>query len=162
MIGGEFFQSLGSNIYGQIAILGAAISYSFAVVYGHRFKDMGLSSMATATGQVTASSIMLIPIMLIVDQPWNLTMPGMSVIGALIGLAALSTSLAYVLYFRILATAGPTNLSIVTFLIPVSAILLGAVFLGEVLQTKHFIGMTMIGLGLAVLDGRLWKYIRKP
>jgi drug/metabolite transporter (DMT)-like permease len=74
---------------------------------------------------------------------------------ALLGIAALSTALAYVLYFRILVTAGTTNLMLVTFLIPVSAILLGALVLGEQLDAKQFIGMMLIGMALVAIDGRL-------
>jgi len=81
---------------------------------------------------------------------------------ALAGLAILSTAVAYVLFFRILATAGATNLMLVTFLIPVSAILLGALILGEDLQPKHFIGMAMIALGLAAIDGRLFTLLLRP
>jgi drug/metabolite transporter (DMT)-like permease len=160
MIGGDVLQSLGSNVMAQLAILGAAISYAFAGVYGRRFKALGITPMATATGQVTASSILLIPVMLIVDQPWTLSMPGLSTMGALVGMAALSTALAYILYFRILATAGATNLLLVTFLIPVSAIILGVFILNEVLEAKHYAGMAVISLGLAAIDGRLWKRIR--
>ncbi len=76
---------------------------------------------------------------------------------ALIALAALSTALAYFLYFRILATAGATNLLLVTFLIPVSAVYLGAVVLGERLKPEHCLGMALIGAGLAAIDGRLGK-----
>nr|HMQ42651.1 DMT family transporter [Paracoccus sp. (in: a-proteobacteria)] len=64
------------------------------------------------------------------------------------------TALAYLLYFRILATAGATNLLLVTFLIPVSAILLGTLVLNEVLLPRHIAGMALIGLGLAAIDGR--------
>jgi drug/metabolite transporter (DMT)-like permease len=74
---------------------------------------------------------------------------------AILGIAALSTALGYVLYFRILATVGATNLLLVTFLIPVSAILLGALVLGERLVLRHFLGMALIGAGLAAIDGRL-------
>ena len=83
-------------------------------------------------------------------------------IGALIGLAALSTALAYVFYFRILSVAGATNLLLVTFLIPVSAILLGVLVLGEQLEPQHLAGMAMIGLGLAAIDGRPWRLLRAP
>lgn len=84
----------------------------------------------------------------------------MTAIGALIGVAAISTALAYVIYFRILATAGATNLLLVTLLVPVSAILLGTLFLGEALQLKHFAGMALIGLGLAAIDGRPWRRLK--
>jgi drug/metabolite transporter (DMT)-like permease len=103
---------------------------------------------------------MLLPLMLTVDKPWLLPVPSAQAIAAMIALAALSTALAYVLFFRILASAGATNIALVTFLIPVSAILLGILFLNEALQARHIVGMAMIGLGLAAIDGRLWKRLR--
>ena len=77
--------------------------------------------------------------------------------GAIIGLALLSTALAYVIFFRILRRAGSTNLSLVTLLIPVSDLLLGVLFLGEVVEPHHLVGMGLIGSGLVILDGRLWR-----
>jgi drug/metabolite transporter (DMT)-like permease len=96
-----------------------------------------------------------VPVTLVVDRPWTLPIPGAATWAAVLGIAALSTALAYVLYFRILATAGATNLLLVTFLIPVSAIVLGWLVLGEVLDPRHFAGMALIGAGLAAIDGRL-------
>jgi drug/metabolite transporter (DMT)-like permease len=113
--------------------------------------------LATAAGQVSASAVLLLPVMLVVDRPWTLAMPHATTWGSVLGVGLLSTALAYVLYFRILAVAGATNLLLVTFLIPVSAILLGALVLGEVLLTRHFIGMALIGAGLAAIDGRLFR-----
>ena len=159
MIGGDAFGSIGLNIFAQLACLAAAVSYAFAGVYGRRFRTMGITPLATATGQIIASSIVLLPIMLIVDKPWTLPVPSLAAIGALVGVAALSTALAYILYFRILATAGATNLLLVTFLIPVSAILLGLLVLNEILLPKHLLGMAMISLGLAAIDGRPWKAV---
>lgn len=155
MIGPSVLTGLGSNVWAQLAVLGAALSYGFAGVFGRRFKAMGVAPLATATGQVMASTLMLIPVALLVDHPWNLPMPGPVTWGALLGIALLSTALAYVLFFRILSTAGATNLALVTFLIPVSAILLGSLALGERLEVKHFIGMALIACGLAAMDGRL-------
>lgn len=155
MIGGDSFHRSGLDLLAPMAILGAALSFAFAGVYGRRFKALGVPPMATATGQVTASSVMLVPVMLVVDQPWILPMPSMAAWGALAGVAVLSTALAYILYFRILATAGATNLLLVTFLIPVSAILLGIGVLDEILLPKHLTGMALIGVGLAAIDGRL-------
>ena len=160
MIGLDAVQALGLNVAAQAMCVAGAVSYAFAGIYGRRFRMMGVSPMATAAGQVTASSAMLLPLMLVVDRPWTLAMPSMAAIGALVGVAAISTAFAYVLYFRILATAGATNLVLVTFLIPVSAILLGVLFLGEVLMPKHLAGIAMIGLGLAAIDGRPWRALR--
>ena len=155
MIGPELLSSGSNNTIAQIAILAAALSYALASIYGRRFKTLGVSPIATATGQVSASSLMLIPLVLLVDQPWTLPMPSLETWAAVVALAILATSLAYILYFRILSSSGATNLSLVTFLIPVSAIILGALFLNETLQMKHFIGMALIGAGLAAIDGRI-------
>ena len=150
----------GLDIWGQLACLGGALSYAFAGVYGRRFKTMGVAPLDAAAGQVTASTILILPIMLIVDQPWTLpAFPSATVWASLAGLALLSTALAYVLYFRILAAAGATNLLLVTFLIPVTAILLGVAVLGEHLLLRHFAGMALIGLSLAALDGRLLSFL---
>ncbi|MBI3199870.1 MAG: DMT family transporter [Rhodospirillales bacterium] len=149
------------SFMGQIACLGAALSYAFAGVYGRRFQIMGVRPMQAAAGQVTTSAVLILPIMLVVDRPWELAgPPSMTVWAALVGLALLSTALAYVLYFRILAAAGATNLLLVTFLIPVTAILLGAGFLGEHLELRHYAGMALIGLGLAAIDGRIAARLR--
>lgn len=148
------------SVLGQLACLAAALSYAFAGVYGRRFKAMGIAPLDAAAGQVTASAMLILPIMLIVDQPWTLpTFPSATVWASLAGLALLSTALAYVLYFRILAAAGATNLLLVTFLIPVTAILLGASVLGEHLLPRHFAGMALIGLSLAAIDGRLLSFL---
>ena len=135
------------GIAGQIACLGAALSYAIAGVYGRRFGRMGVAPLDAAAGQVTASALLILPIMLVVEQPWMLPAAlGATTAAALGGLALLSTALGYILYFRILAAAGATNLLLVTFLIPVTAILLGALVLGERLAPRHFIGMLLIGL----------------
>lgn len=155
LIGGDALLSAVSTVYGQLACLGAALSYAFASVFGRRFARMSVPSLATATGQVTASSLVLVPLMLWVDRPWELPMPGATTWAALVGVAALSTALAYVLYFRILATAGATNLMLVTLLIPVSAVGLGVVVLDEVLAGRHIAGLAVIGVALLTLDGRL-------
>lgn len=145
-----------SGLWGQLACLGAALSYAFAGVYGRRFRSLGVKPLEAAAGQVTASTVLILPIMLIVERPWLLpSAPTAAVWGALVGLALLSTALAYVLYFRILAAAGATNLLLVTFLIPITAILLGAIVLGEQLEPRHFAGMALIGVGLALIDGRI-------
>lgn len=158
MVGPAVLEGLGADLLAQVAVLGAALSYAFAGIFGRRFRRMGVPPLATATGQVTASALMLLPITLVADRPWTLPLPGASVWGAVFGSAVLSTALAYVLYFRILATAGATNLLLVTFLIPVSAFLLGALVLGERLAPQHFLGMALIGCGLAAIDARLWAF----
>ena len=158
MIGPEIVDGLELYDLGQIAILGAALSYSFAGLFGRRFKDQ--PPIVTASGQVTATTAMMLPIVLVFDQPWTLPTPSAVTVGSVVTLALLCTALAYVIYFRILATAGATNLLLVTFLVPVSAVLLGVLILGEELASKHVIGMSLIALGLASVDGRLLSYLK--
>lgn len=135
------------------AVLLAAVSYGCAGVFGRRFKNS--PPILTAAGQTSASSLMLIPLCILIDTPWNLPFPKTETILAVLGIAAFSTALAYILYFQLLNRAGASNLLLVTFLIPVSAILLGVLFLGETLALRQIGGMAAIGLGLAVIDGRL-------
>lgn len=161
MIGVGALAGFGTDTMAQLAVLIAAIAYACAGIFGRRFRQLGSSPLVTATGQVTASAIVLIPLAAATDQPWRLPTPDVHVWGAVIGVALLSTALAYILYFRVLATAGATNLLLVTFLIPVSAILLGTTVLGEQLEPGHLAGMALIGSGLAAIDGRPVQALRR-
>jgi drug/metabolite transporter (DMT)-like permease len=159
LIGPDALGGLGVNAVAQVAVLGAALSYAFAGIYGRRFRSV--PPLVTASGQVTATTVMMLPVMLVVDQPWTIGAPGMRTVAALVGLALLSTALAYVIYFRILAAAGATNLLLVTFLIPVSALILGGWGLGERLESWHWAGMALVASGLVAIDGRLTRLVRR-
>jgi len=143
------------TLVAQGACLLAALLYALSGVWARRFAGLGLRPMAVAFGQTATASLILLPLVLWIDRPWQAGMPPAPVIAALIGLAALSTALAYLLYFRLIASAGAVNALLVTLLIPVSAMALGAGFLGEVLTARQIGGMALIGAGLLVLDGRL-------
>ena len=148
------------TILAQIAILGAALSYAFASVFGRRFKAMGLKPIIIAAGQVTGSTGLLAPVAFYVDGPLALLGPGSPSIivwASILTLAVFSTALAYILYFKILASSGATNILLVTLLVPVSAIFLGLLFLNETLQWVNLAGMALIAIGLSAIDGRLWK-----
>jgi drug/metabolite transporter (DMT)-like permease len=159
MIGPDVLRDLGANVLAQLACLLAAISYAFAGVYGRRFR--GEPTLRVAAGQLTASSVILALPVALIDRPWMLSAPSGKAIMALVALAALSTALGYLIFFRILARAGATNVALVTFLIPVSAILLGTLVLGEQLAIRHLVGMAAIALGLAAIDGRAVRLFRK-
>lgn len=158
MIGPDMLREVGSNVLAQLACLTAAVSYGFSGVYGRRFR--GQPPMRVAAGQLTCSTMMLLPVVLLLDQPWTLGAPSGAAVASVIALALLSTALAYLIFFRILGNAGATAISLVTFLIPVSAILLGTLILGEQLAVRHIVGMIAIALGLAAIDGRplAWLY----
>jgi drug/metabolite transporter (DMT)-like permease len=145
----------------KLACLGGALSYAFAGVWGRRFRALGVTPLVTAAGQVTASSALLVPAALAIDRPWSLAAPSGAAVASLVAVALLSTALAYVVFFRLLARAGATNLLLVTLLIPVTALLLGVGALGEVLLPRHLLGMALIGLGLAIIDGRPFAWLRR-
>lgn len=140
----------------QLAILAAALSYAFGGVYGRRFKTLGVHPILTAAGQVTASGLIMLPLAFWLEGAGALAAAGPGTWGAILGLTLFSTSLAYIIYFRLLATAGATNLLLVTLLVPASAILLGVLFLNEALSVTQFAGLGLIALGLSAIDGRLW------
>lgn len=158
MIGLDALTGLGLGVLAQIAVLAGACSYACAGIYGRRFR--GQPALVVATGQVAAASLMMLPLALIVERPWSLPTPGAVTIGAVLAVAVLCTAVAYVIYFTLLARAGATNLLLVTFLIPVSAILLGTLILGETLAPTQIAGMALIGLGLAAIDGRAVRRLR--
>ena len=148
-------------IWAQILILLAGVSYAFASIFGKRFAQLGVQPMATATGQVIASAIILLPFALIAEQPWNNTFPSAPVIWAMIGMVTLSTAFAYFLYFRILSTAGATNIALVTLLIPPFAVLMGIMFLRESITLQQLAGMLIIISGLIFIDGRVFQLIKR-
>lgn len=150
----------GENLLAQLAVVTATLSYAFAGVYGRKFKSQNINPIVIAAGQVTASSLVLLPIAVAVDGVTTLNQASSSTWISMIGLAVMSTAIAYALYFKILELAGATNVLLVTLLVPVSAILLGSLFLDESLQLIHFIGMAMIALGLSFIDGRLWLRVK--
>ncbi|MEO7053371.1 MAG: DMT family transporter [Rhizomicrobium sp.] len=160
LIGPAALAGLGQgDLLGDAACLLAAAVYSLGATYGRRFK--GIAPLKIATAQVTAATIILVPLAALVDRPWDLPMPSLGAWAALLAIALLSTSLAYLLFFRILAVAGATNLVLVTFLLPGSALILGALFLDEVVTLRALMGMALIGVGLAAIDGRPWGVARR-
>ncbi len=155
MIGPDLASGLADNVAAELAALAAALSYALASIFARRFRDLGLAPIDIAGGQVAASSLMLVPLAFFIDRPWDLPGPSLAAVGAVIAIASLSTALAYIVYFRILAGAGATNVVLVTLLAPATSILLGAAILGERLAARHFAGLALIAVGLAFIDGRL-------
>jgi drug/metabolite transporter (DMT)-like permease len=152
LIGPDLVGELGTHLWAQIACLFAACSYAFGAVYSRRLR--GLPPITVATGQLTMSALLLLPIVLAFDTPGIVMSVSHAALWALVALAVLSTAFAYLIYFRLIARAGATNALLVTFLIPVSAILLGMLLLSERLAPHQIAGMIAIFAGLAAIDGR--------
>ncbi len=160
MIGSSAFRGLTANVLGQGAILGAAVCYACAGIFGRRLRQ--LPPMVAATGQVTTGALLALPLALFVDRPWLQAMPGVAAWSAVAAAALFCTALGYALYFRILATAGATNLLLVTLLMPVGAVWLGMAILGEQIHAREFVGMALIGFGLVMIDSRMVAPHRPP
>jgi drug/metabolite transporter (DMT)-like permease len=143
---------------GAAAVLAATVSYGLAGVYGKRFRQV--PALVTSCCQLTASSLMLTPLVLLVDQPWRHSLPGTTTFLAVLGLATLSTALAYVVFFTILRRAGASNALLVTLLVPFSATALGILVLGESLKPGDLLGAALVALALLVIDGRLFTKLR--
>lgn len=158
LIGIDALNGVGLKIAGQVAVLGAALLYAFAAIFGRRFKE--IDPVVVAAGMLTGSTIIMIPLTFMMEQPLSLN-PTTGTWMALFGLSAISTALAYIIYFYVLSKAGATNILLVTFLIPVSAIFLGMMVLGESLRWNAFAGVALIFTGLIFIDGRLLKRLKK-
>lgn len=136
--------------------LAAALSYGFAALWGRRFL-VGVPPIKSATCQLIASSLVMTLVVAAVDQPWTLDWPGWDTVAALLALAVFGTALAYIVFFQILVRAGASNVMLVTLLIPVTAMLLGTVFLAEAIRFRDIAGAAIIAAGLLFIDGRLLK-----
>lgn len=153
MVGPGVLAGLGGPVWPKFALIGASLSYAFALMVARRLKSV--PPPVLATGQLTASTVIMIPVVLLTVGPAGLFSASVPVWAAVLGLALLSTAFAYILYFNLIASAGATNASLVTLIVPVSAILLGIAFLGEHIEMFELIGMVLIALGLVTIDGRL-------
>lgn len=150
------FQS-GESV-GILLCLAAAFSYGLSALYARR-KLSNSPPLATATFQLLASALMMTIVAAVFERPWQLPMPGVTTWLAMMGLAALSTALAYIVFFQVLRRSGSTNVMLVTLLIPVTAILLGYLVLGESISLREIIGALVIGSALLLMDGRVLKLI---
>lgn len=153
MVGPGVLAGLGGPVWPKFALIGASLSYAFALMVARRLKSV--PPPVLATGQLTASTVIMVPAILLTTGPAGLFSASVPVWAAVLGLALLSTAFAYILYFNLVASAGATNASLVTLIVPVSAILLGIAFLGERIEMFELLGMVLIALGLVTIDGRL-------
>ncbi len=143
-----------SSALGVGLVMIGTFSYGLSGLWGRRFKAS--PPIVSSLAQLSAATLMLIPIAGVADHFWTLPMPPPNVILAVLALGILSTALAYILFFRIMAEAGSNNVMLVTLLIPVSAITAGTLHFGERLSVNHFVGAAIIALSLLVIDGRLF------
>jgi drug/metabolite transporter (DMT)-like permease len=160
MIGPGALSGVTGELPAVAAMLVASFFYGVSAVFGRSFS--GIDATVSATCQLSASTLILLPIALLVERPWQLAMPSATAVGSAIGLAILSTSIAYVLYYALIRRAGATNTILVTLLIPVGGVVLSSALLAEDFTPAELAGMVLIGSALLVIDGRMFARFRRP
>jgi len=146
------------DLLAELACLAATLSYAFSALWARRLRQ--IDPFKAATGQLMCSTLILLPLAAVLEQPWTLPMPDGHIWLAIFAFSFICTAFAYILFFRIVAIAGPGNVMLVTFLIPVIAVILGAIVLGEAVSLSALAGMVLIAAGLAAIDGRLIRRFR--
>lgn len=154
MAGPQAVAGLTGDLLAVGAMLIVTLGYGLSAVYGRRFR--GIHPTVSASCQLSAATLLLLPLMLFVDRPWALPMPSMWALMALVALAVFSTGFAYMIYWALIMRAGATNTMLVTLLIPVCALFFAWLLLDEAFTLSEAAGMTLIGLGLIVIDGRVF------
>jgi len=154
LIGPSALQGLGQNVLGQLAVLGATCAYGFAGVYGRRFSNRPV--LVTTAGFLLASTLLILPIALILDQPWTVDYHLIPV-ASVIALAIFNTAIAFMVWLTLNLRSGANNTSLVTFLVPFMAILLGMIILDEQIGWNAFVGLLFIILGLTASQRRLFQ-----
>jgi drug/metabolite transporter (DMT)-like permease len=152
LIGPEAWHGADQALAAEAAVLLATFFYAVAGLFGKRALG-GMAPDAAACGMLLASSVLLLPAALLIEAPWRAS-PHAAGILAVLAFGLFGAALAYGLYFRILASAGATNLLLVTFLLPVGALVLGVLFLGEQVGANEVAGLALILSGLILIDCR--------
>ena len=155
LIGPAVLKGLGTHVIGQLAVVGAALCYAMAAIYGRRLKE--IPPLVSATGQLIGAALLTLPLSFIIDKPWQLSVTLLS-LGALVCLSLLGTALAYILYYYLLARIGATNVSLVTYLLPITGVFWGALLLGERLHWSAFLALALILAGIAGVNNGWVKF----
>ncbi|MGH1349624.1 MAG: DMT family transporter [Methyloligellaceae bacterium] len=158
LIGFDSLTQLDLKNLGQFAVLGAAICYAVSIVWGLKFS--GLKPGVAAAGMLWCASLSMLPVLLLNSEPNIRNVSWMSLF-AIIALGVFCTAIAYIIFFQILEKAGATATSLVAFLIPISALILANLFLGEQLSGSDIPGIALVFIGLILIDGRILKFLNQ-
>jgi drug/metabolite transporter (DMT)-like permease len=160
MVGPDAMKGVSNSLLAQIACLVSTLFYGCAAIYARKLGQTNMTPMVVATGQATTAALIMLPVMLWFDRPWEGSMPSMESVLAALALGIPATAIAYLFYFKTIDRAGATNAMLVAFIMPVIAVILGISFLGESLTTGQVAGTALIALGLVAIDGRLLARFR--
>lgn len=153
MLSGSLSGLVQEPLWAQLCCLGAALSYAFAATYARRFRS--IPPQIAAAGQLMGSSLIMLPVALVTGSSWSLSATSPAAWANVAALGVAATAFAYLIYFKLLADAGATNASLVTLLVPASALFFGWLLLDETLSALQLGGFSLLLSGLIVLDGRL-------
>lgn len=146
-----------SHLWAIGACLGATLCYATALNYTRGFAWLDPSVLAACA--LTGATLVSVPVAFLVHgTPHLVTLQGW---GSMLGIGLIATAFAFQIMYRILPRVGATNFTTVTFIAPVSAILLGTTLLGETILPEHIFGMLGIFAGLLLIDGRIVHRLRR-
>lgn len=154
-IGLDALKQFDTTSLAQIAIIAGTVSYAFASAWARKMLG-GVQPVIAATGMLTGSSLIMIPLAVVFEGVPSLAL-GTTTWLSIGYYAIIATAFAYLLYYRVLGMAGSGNLMLVTLLIPPVAITLGALVRNETLHPGEYVGFAILALGLSIIDGRLWR-----
>lgn len=157
-IGLENLRNFDIRSLAQLAVIAGTVSYALAGVWARKMLS-GQPPQVAAAGMVTGATLIMLPLAWIVEGPLTLNLQTPTLL-AIAYYALVATAFAYLLYYRVLAMAGSGNLMLVTLLVAPVAIVLGASLRDEALRPAAYAGFVLLALGLAVLDGRIWRLLR--
>ena len=159
---GGNFGDFGAQTLGILAVTFASCCYGLSTVWSKK-NLVGIPPMTIATCQLTVSGLVMAALSFAFSEPSLYFKASALTWEALIAIAAISTAIAYLVFFRIIERAGATFVALVTMLVPVSAILLGMIVLNESLSMNELIGGLLILLALVIIDGRALRLFQaKP
>ena len=158
-IGLENFKNFDLRSLAQLAVIGGTVAYAVAGVWARK-NLVGMPPQLAAVGMLTGATVIMLPLVYFVEGLLTIDLQPRTLV-AIGYYAVIATAAAYLLYYRVLAMAGSGNLMLVTLLVAPIAITLGAVVLGEKLSANAFVGFVILAVGLIILDGRVWKALRR-
>ena len=148
---------------GLLAVAFASACYGVAIVYT-RNHMRGLPPLVAPTAQMIMATIYVLPFSLLLEQPFSLPAPSPASLGSLLALGVLGTAVAFIVYYRLMETADPSYVSMVTYVIPVIGVILGVVILSERLTWNAYAGCALILLGVVIVNGVFkelpWRRLR--
>jgi drug/metabolite transporter (DMT)-like permease len=152
LIGPSLLAGVRASTWGLLAVTGASASYGVAIIYSRRHLR-GLPPMVGPTTQLLLAALFLLPVSLLVEQPFSLPAPSWPALGSLIALSVFGTALAFVIYYLLIERASATYVSMVTYLVPIFGVILGVLILNEQLGWNAYLGCALILLGVMIVNG---------